>query len=269
MQLTMDQTNLGECPNDDKMPGHWLLARLGKRVLRPGGMQLTHALLDALSIAAEDEVVEFAPGLGATARLTLQRNPKRYTALERDQEAAEATRKYLNDLQHRCVVASADRTGLPQQCATVVYGEAMLTMQSLQQKRDIVAEAARLLRPGGRYGIHEIAMHPNDIGDGIRNALRKDLATAIRHNVAPLTCNEWVRLLESHGLQPIAQVVAPMHLLEPRRLIQDEGLGRALRFAWNVVRKPEARQRVNAMRRVFRKHENHMTAIMLVCRKPL
>lgn len=28
-----------------KMPGHWLLARLGKRVLRPGGLKLTRALL--------------------------------------------------------------------------------------------------------------------------------------------------------------------------------------------------------------------------------
>jgi hypothetical protein len=25
-----------------RIPGHWLLARLGKRVLRPGGLELTH-----------------------------------------------------------------------------------------------------------------------------------------------------------------------------------------------------------------------------------
>src|SRR6476660_1684537 len=52
-------------------PGHWLLARLGKRVLRPGGRQLTNRMIEALNIGPSDAVVEFAPGLGETARLTL------------------------------------------------------------------------------------------------------------------------------------------------------------------------------------------------------
>jgi len=62
-----------------KMPGHWLLARLGKRVLRPGGLKLTRELLDGLAIGPADEVVEFAPGLGVTARMILQHKPQRYT----------------------------------------------------------------------------------------------------------------------------------------------------------------------------------------------
>jgi len=71
-----------------KMPGHWLLARLGKRVLGPGGLRLTRALLDKLAIGPADEVVEFAPGLGVTGRMTLQRKPQRYTGVERDTRAA-------------------------------------------------------------------------------------------------------------------------------------------------------------------------------------
>ena len=47
-----------------KMPGHWLLARLGKRVLRPGGLELTSRLLANLAIGPADAVVELAPGLG-------------------------------------------------------------------------------------------------------------------------------------------------------------------------------------------------------------
>ena len=34
----------------EKMPGHWLLARLGKRVLRPGGRQLTLRMIEALNV---------------------------------------------------------------------------------------------------------------------------------------------------------------------------------------------------------------------------
>ena len=32
-------------PALEKMPGHWVLARMGKRVLRPGGLELTRRLL--------------------------------------------------------------------------------------------------------------------------------------------------------------------------------------------------------------------------------
>ena len=59
-----------------RMPGHWLLARMGKRVLRPGGVELTRQMLDALDIGASDDVVEFAPGLGLTARAALEREPR-------------------------------------------------------------------------------------------------------------------------------------------------------------------------------------------------
>uniref|UniRef100_UPI001C68D3FE hypothetical protein n=1 Tax=Streptomyces shenzhenensis TaxID=943815 RepID=UPI001C68D3FE len=47
-----------------RVPGHWLLARLGKRVLRPGGVELTRWMLDALGVDPQDRVVELAAGLG-------------------------------------------------------------------------------------------------------------------------------------------------------------------------------------------------------------
>ena len=79
---------LGEELDTTKMPGHWLLARLGKRVLRPGGRELTRQMLNGLCIKSSDEVVEFAPGLGFTAQLTLNQKPASYTAVERDEAAA-------------------------------------------------------------------------------------------------------------------------------------------------------------------------------------
>ena len=95
------------------MPGHWLLARMGKRVLRPGGLELTQKLLTELAIGANDDVVEFAPGLGVTARLTLARNPRSYTAIERDRDAAATVEQYLAGPSQRCVLGTAEATGLP------------------------------------------------------------------------------------------------------------------------------------------------------------
>ena len=52
--------------------GHWLLARLGKRVLRPGGIGLTRTLLSDAEVTDAD-VLELAPGFGRTATEILAR----------------------------------------------------------------------------------------------------------------------------------------------------------------------------------------------------
>ena len=83
MNNVLTMTTPGASLGQQKMPGHWLLARLGKRVLRPGGMELTRRMIAALTIVSADDVVEFAPGLGITAQLALKRRPASYTAIER------------------------------------------------------------------------------------------------------------------------------------------------------------------------------------------
>jgi hypothetical protein len=249
------------------MPGHWLLSRLGKRVLRPGGLELTHRLLEALDIQPSDSVVEFAPGLGVTARLTLSRHPASYTAIERDEAAARNIRRLLRDPQHKCLIGSAEDTKLPGNTATVVYGEAMLTMQGPSQKTVIAREAFRLLQPGGRYGIHELCLVPQNLDEGIKQEVQKRLSEVIHVGARPMTALEWRALLEAEGFKVDKEVLAPMRLLEPTRLVADEGIVGSARFAWNVVCDKDARSRVVAMRRLFKKYADHLAAIMLVAIK--
>lgn len=251
----------------EKMPGHWLLARLGKRVLRPGGRQLTHRMIEALNIGPSDAVIEFAPGLGETARLTLGKKPASYTAVERDKDAAAMVQKNLSGSEQRCVVGLAEETGLPESSATVVYGEAMLSMQTPEQKSRIVREAYRLLKPGGRYGIHELCLIPNDLAESTKQEIQNDLSSVIHHGTRPLTIAEWQGLLEVEGFSVLTQAQAPMHLLEPWRLIQDEGMFGAMRFAFNLLCNGEARRRVLGMRRVFRRNRDNLAAIMFVAQK--
>ena len=56
--------------------GHWILAKMGKKVLRPGGKELSLKMIENLNITSNDDVVEFAPGLGFTAEITLAKKPK-------------------------------------------------------------------------------------------------------------------------------------------------------------------------------------------------
>jgi hypothetical protein len=249
------------------MPGHWVLARLGKRVLRPGGMELTRRMLDALDIVPADDVVEFAPGLGLTAQLTLKRHPNSYTAVERDAAAAAIVSSYLKGSRQTCVTGSADQTGLPDAIATVVYGEAMLTMQTPEMKRRIVGEAHRLLKRGGRYAIHEMCLVGEDLDEEGKQGLNQALSRAIHVGVRPLTVSEWCALVEAKGFEVQTKVSAPMHLLEPHRLLNDEGLKGTLHFMWNAIRDRESRKRVLMMRRVFRRYQSNLAAVSLICAK--
>ena len=251
----------------DKMPGHWLLAQMGKRVLRPGGLELTHRMLEALNIVSTDRVIEFAPGLGVTAQLVLSKLPSSYIAVEADDAAAKRVQSYLSGDNQRCVVGQAEQSGLPNGSATVVYCEAMLSMKTPEHKAKIVQEAKRVLAPGGRCGIHELSLVPDDLDDATRDAINRALSQAIHVGVRPLTVSEWKALLQREGLIIKAQATAPMRLLEPSQMIRNEGLAGVARIAWNVLRNPAARQRVQAMRRVFRQYDQNLAALMLVAEK--
>jgi Methyltransferase domain len=263
----MSTVALGNGLKTEKMPGHWVLARLGKRVLRPGGMQLTRHMLKLLNVQRGDDVVEFAPGMGITARITLEASPASYTAVERDEAAAKIVSGYLHGDRQRCLVGSASATGLPDCCATVVYGEAMLTMQTEETKRQIVREAFRLLRKGGRYGIHEMCLMSDDLDEARKKDTERALTGVVHHGVRPLSVAEWRSLLESEGFVVQSVETAPMSLLEPGRLIRDEGIAGALRFAFNLLRDSPARQRVLEMRSVFRRHREHLGAVAILAQK--
>lgn len=66
--------------NEDEWP--WVLSKVGKKVLRPGGREMTMKILNLLDIQVNDHVVEFAPGIGFTAEQILKLHPKNYTGLE-------------------------------------------------------------------------------------------------------------------------------------------------------------------------------------------
>ncbi|MEZ0366180.1 class I SAM-dependent methyltransferase [Mycobacterium sp. pUA109] len=253
--------------DDDTVQGHWLLARLGKRVLRPGGAELTRSLLGRADLTDAD-VLELAPGLGRTATEILAGKPRSYIGADQDPDAARTVRGIVEDHGGEVRVADAAETGLPDASRDVVVGEAMLSMQGEVAKNAIVAEAARVLRPGGRYAIHELALTPDTIAEDIKTDIRRALAQSIKVNARPLTVAEWTQLLAGHGLVVDEVETRPMALLEPRRLIADEGVFGALRFARNLLTHPDARRRVLRMRRTFRRHRKELAAVGIVAHKP-
>jgi SAM-dependent methyltransferase len=246
--------------------GHWVLASAGKRVLRPGGVALTNELLRELNIKSGDTVVELAPGLGHTAEKVLSIKPATYLGVDSDPVAVSNLADRLGRDGVRFVQGSAEDTGLPGETATVLFGEAMLSMQSDLRRRQIVEEAWRVVRCGGRYGIHELCVAP---GLSPTDQLRMEagLRHAVRHGVRLLTVQEWRELMESAGFCVTFQSTAPMRLLDAGRILQDEGIAGAMRFAWNTLTHPAVFRRVLEMRRIFKRYQHNLQAVAMVCNK--
>ena len=246
--------------------GHWVLARLGKKVLRPGGLGATRMLLKQMNITRRDDVVEFAPGLGITAEMILQNNPASYTAIERDAPAARRLRSIL-EARGNVYDGSAECSGLPSSSASRVVGEAMLSMHPVATKAAIISEAARVLKTGGLYGIHELVLRPDNAPQSVRRELCRTMSKSIHHGVTPLSTPEWLGLLEEQGLVPVSVDYIPFRLLHPARLVSDEGWRGAFKFAVNLLKDRDARKRVLEMRKVFSRYRDNLSAIVVVARK--
>jgi SAM-dependent methyltransferase len=227
---------------------------------------MTTALLGEASLAGAD-VVEFAPGLGRTAGQILAAGPASYVGVDQDPDAVRRVNAIVEG-RGECKLADAAATGLPDESADVVVGEAMLTMQTDRGKAAILAEAVRLLRPGGRYAIHELSLRPDDIDPEVAVAIRRELAKTIKVNARPLSVAEWRALLGQAGLVIGSVRTAEMRLLSLRRNLVDEGPLGLARIVSNLVRQPDARRRVLQMRRTFSAHRDALAAVAIVARKP-
>lgn len=253
--------------NIEKMSGHWLLAKIGKRVLRPGGIELTQKMLTLLNITSDDSVVEFAPGLGSTASLTLRKNPKSYIGIDAEQHAINQLNRKFRNSSARFQLGNAAHSTLPDQSADKVYGEAMLSMHADHRKSEIIKEAARILKPQGYYAIHELALKPDHLDENVKQQIQKELSAAIKVNARPLTVSEWTSLLEQEGFRILQVETAPMHLLKPQRIISDETFLGFLKIAGNIVMQPKIRSRVMRMRKTFEKYEDCLCAVSILIQK--
>ncbi len=250
-----------------KAAGHWVLARMGKRVLRPGGKSLTLDMLRGLNITSADDVIEFAPGMGFTAGLVNEKSPKSYTAIELNEEAAARLKKIFSGEHQRVIQATASAVPLADGSASKLYGEAMLTMQGTEQKQRIIQEASRLLRQGGLYGIHEIVLKDEGITMAERKAVHRSMGHDVKMSVLPITISEWTELFEKAGFKVKEVFYKPMTFLEPKQMLEDEGFFRCVKIAFNMLIHPSARKRIMAMRRTFMENKDKLEAISIIAEK--
>lgn len=254
---------LGEGLSLRRMPAHWMLGRLGKRVMRPGGFGPSQRMIEGLAIDTTDDVVEMWPGLGRTAALALDRKPRSYLGIERGEAEAARAREALSGPEQTCIVAPVHQSGLADNSASVLYGEALLTLEPGRRKVEIVAEAARLLRPDGRYGIHELLLTPDGLTESAKSEIQTVLTKVLHVGARPLTRTEWHRLLDEGGFTVQAEETCAL-LLDPRTMIADEGIGGTAAFLGRALAHPEVLPRLAAIYRTFHRYRDNLGAITLI-----
>ncbi len=250
-----------------KAPAYNVLFDLGKKTMRPGGIEMTKEMLNKLNISKEDSVIELAPGRGVTTKMVMKNSPESYTAVERDEVSQLYIENFLkNEESSNSVIRTAQNTGLPDESASVVFGEAMLTMQTAPTKLALAKEAFRLLKSGGRYAIHETSIK-EDTSNDTKKEMEKDLGETLKVGARPLTMSEWRELLEEAGFKVSYSSESPMLLMSPKRIIQDETFLGFVKFAFKVITTPAARRRILAIKKGFEKYDDSVGAALLIAEK--
>ncbi|EME60591.1 type 11 methyltransferase [Amycolatopsis decaplanina DSM 44594] len=244
-----------------------MLGRLGKRVMRPGGFGPSQRMIEELGIGADDDVVEMWPGLGRTTALALAGNPRSYVGIERGEAEAARARAALTGPRQECLVAPVHRTGLADNSASVLYGEALLTLEPAARKAEIVAEAGRLLRPDGRYAIHELLLTPDGLAESAKSEIQATLTKVLRVGARPLTRTEWHRLLDEGGFTVHTEETCPLLLLDPRTVISDEGVAGTAGILARSLAHPQVLPRLARIWRTFHRYRDQLGAITLVARR--
>lgn len=245
--------------------GHQVLATAGKKILRPGGKAATEQLFARANFKPGDTVLELASSFGYSAIALAKRFGVRVVGVEKNPESVDRARANVKaaGLSGRVEIVEGDIFQLEQIPGTFdfVLGEAILTMHSAAGKAKILAGARDRLKPGGQFLAHELLVRERE------EEIRGELARAIRVNSNPLSEAEWQQTCQQAGLTVTQYTTGKMGLLDPKQMIQDEGIGGTVRIFWNVLTQGEIRDRVLKMRRIFARYRNELGYIILCATK--
>lgn len=179
----------------------------------PGGLDLTRRLARSLDLRRGQKVLDVASGPGATAFLLAAEFGVAVEGVDLgDQSVAAANEKAaangLSD-QVRFTVGDAERLPMEDESVDAVVCECAFC--TFPDKSTAAAEMARVLKPGGRIGITDVALDPDRLHDEL-----KTLAGWVACLADARPVDQYVELLADAGLKVTV------------REAHDEALGRMI-----------------------------------------
>ncbi|MGF0096446.1 class I SAM-dependent methyltransferase [Peptoniphilus sp. SGI.035] len=242
--------------------GHDFLKFLGRTKLRPGGGVVTKWLLEQVEINNCSKVLEVACNQGDNLISLYNKYKCKIIGIDLDEGVIETCKENLeilgfnNDVE--VLKMNATNLDFKDESFDLVLNEAMLTMLSDDDKKLALKEYLRVLKPGGKLIIHDVAIEGNE------EELRKKVSIMANINACPLSKFNWVKLLEEMGFEVIAQKHGGFLLLDKETIIEDEGAIGAVNFYKNA-NKEEFKERIAKMKK--RSENTNISYIGIVARK--
>jgi len=244
----------------------WPPARdYGVWALQPGGSDGSAALVDALAIVPGDRVVDLAPGTGETGLLATEHNLYGWTGMCRDQADADELWAAVPSAVTIAQRGTPSATGLPDDSATVVISEGLLFALAADDKRAVIAEAVRLLRPNGRLGLHELCVREAGLSGDSTGAVRARLAAPENGGLHPLTDAEWRALVTDAGLRVEHAAQEPLVVPSAPDILRQFGPRRGLAL---MRRARGGGSSAKQAQKILAAQRGRFGAMILVARRP-
>ncbi len=224
----------------NRVPGHVLLARLGKKRLRPGGITATNWLIEHGEFNKDSKVLEVACNRGVTLMEIAKKYHCDITGVDRDENFLAEARENIakENLESKIKILNADARNLPfeDESFDVIINEAMLTMLSEADKEKAIKEYFRVLKKGGKLLTHDISMPVEKL------EVVKELRKTINVLATPLLEEKWLKLFKNAGFSNVTTKTGKMTLMSKEGMQKDEGEDGVKKIFENAKKDPNFEQ---------------------------
>jgi SAM-dependent methyltransferase len=256
-------------PDIEVTTAGWPLGRrLRLGTVRPGGAAGTARLLDGVRLRTGDRVVDLAPGSGETGLLATGRNLYSWIGICSDTTDAEQLAKAVPGAISHAQIGRPDVTGLPDASASVVVAEGLLLGMPDESKLAVLRESARILRPNGLLGLHELCISVDASATEPAAAVRDRLSPEVQGGIFPLTEAGWREIISSAGLEFVGVSHSVLEIPSLRDVMRQAGPRRGLEILGRATRPgATATHTRNAVSNLTRERDR-LTAAVIIARRP-
>lgn len=244
--------------------GHAFLARIGKKILRPGGKKGTKFLLKHTHITKKTHILEVACNRGELLIDLYTKYQCALVGIDNNPLFLKLAKEHVKSkgLNNNILLQEADASNIPYPDNTfdIIINQAMLTMIPHKQLPTILNEYYRVLKPGGILLTHDLAIVEEN-----ENLIR-ELRELVIVEANPKKPKVWKTFFHKQGFILEDSLIDKLNLINPLGLIKNEGFN-TFKILYNGLKK-ENRTRFKALYKFFNHHKKDFNFICLVNRKP-
>jgi ubiquinone/menaquinone biosynthesis C-methylase UbiE len=245
---------------------HTVLQRVGKTVLRPGGTEGTRKLHSWSKLNHDGTAIELSAGMGSGGVALAKATGAHITLTDMDTSRLEmalqiACEQGVDELIETMQLNMRDvDEELDHRHFDTAIIEASMSHYPTKEKRVILEGVSN---HADELLLHEICFRCDDASPKELNHIKQDMSRALAIGFHPLTIQGWTNVLDEAGYEVQRMETGPIKILSPETVLQDEGLKRAAKIAWNIATDASIRSRVVETRRTIKSHQNDLGYILI------